>query len=112
LGVTAPLNNNAMLATVHAALPAITASTSQLGHRRPRGEPADDGGVGDQKQPGVAQHGFRQVEQRRQRAVAKDQQQRHRAGDDGIELKRAAQEKGWVDHGGSPWFVGGMECAG
>jgi hypothetical protein len=75
----------------------------QLRHRRPRAEPADQRGIGDQEQPGLAQQCLRQVQQRREHFGIKRQQQGHRAADDGVSHDGTAQKQGWMDHDNSPF---------
>ena len=100
-----------MLAIVHAALPAITMTTSEFRHRCARAEPADQRRVGDQEQAGFAQQRLRQIEQRGERAGAKGAIASAPAPlKIGIGEQGAAQELGWTDHDGSPW-LGAVELA-
>ena len=109
--MTAPENSSAMLPSVHAALPTITSNTSAFGTDRPRAEPADQRGVGDQEQAGFTQQGFRQIEERREHAGAQRQRDRGDAAEDGVGEQGAAQECGRMDHGSSP-LVGGVRWTG
>ena len=92
--MTAPENSSAMLASVQAALPATTISTSAFGTDWPRAEPADQRGIGDQEQPGLAQQRFRQIEERRQHAGAKREADGRYAAEDGVGKQGAASETG------------------